>query len=63
MPRNASNSRHYVCSIHSVPGHYEQHHHVAMYQFHDLATFSGVNLLEETNATTNNGQANEIALE
>ena len=31
-----------VCFIYSVVGHYEQHCHVAIYQFKDLVTLFGV---------------------
>ena len=31
-------------SICSVPGHYEEHYHIAMCHFQDLATLFGVNI-------------------
>ena len=43
--RNTPNGHHYVFSIYSVPGHYEHHFHVPMYQFQNLAILFGVNIL------------------
>ena len=34
--RNSPNIRHYVCSVYSVPGHYDQHCHVVIYQLQDF---------------------------
>ena len=47
---------HYVCSICTLTGIYEQHCHVAMYQFQDLATLFGINTLQQTNVKRHNTQ-------
>ena len=58
MQRNSPKVRHYIYAICSVSGHYEQHHHIAVYQFQDLATLSAVITLPQTNITTNNAWGN-----
>ena len=52
-----------VCSICGVPRYYEQHYHVPIYQFLELATHFDVNIPQQTNTTTNNAQAHQLAIE
>ena len=61
---NTENVRHYISSIWSVPGHYEQHCHVAMYQFQDLTISFGVNMpthkSKHAHGTNNRASSNLI---
>ena len=50
---------HNVCLICSVPGHYEQHPHIAMYQVKDLTTWFGVSILHQTNPNMHTTQATQ----
>ena len=57
--KNAPNGKHYVCSICNVSGQYEQHCHVAMYQFLDLSMLFEVHLPQYANTTTNTTEVQE----
>ena len=61
--RNSPNVRCFVCSICSIPGHYEQHCHIVMCQFQDLATLSGVNMPQPLITNTHTIQIQQLAIE
>ena len=57
--RNIPNVRHYMCSICSIQGHYDQPCHVAMHYFQDLATLFGVNIPQQASVNTHIAQTTE----
>ena len=58
-----SNVRHYVCSICSVPGHYKQCCHIAVYQYQALTAVFGVNMQQQTNTKLNTAEAQQLVTE
>ena len=52
----------YVCSICSVPKHYEQHCHIAMYPFQDIATSFSANMPWQTNLNMHTAHPQELAI-
>ena len=65
MKRNAPYVRQNVCSICSIPGHYEQHCQIAMYQFQDLETLFGLNMPQQANSDSTGTQSRpqQLAME
>ena len=52
--RNIPNVCHYVHTICSLPGHYEQHFHIMRHQLQDLATLFCVNMPLPANSNKSN---------